>query len=232
MVVNTRSSMGLAGSPSEFGREVGEDSGSRRRGVEASVATSDGALVYDFDPSPDDERVEIRSPAGTGTNLRMVWTIDDARPSRDHQACDTWGPTDGPITQQGVALRIDATSGVVERPICIMRNIWGGGDWIFNVIGFRSGSFVVLGSVDLSAVSDPEGLLLPWRMCARVEGSSLEWRVWPTTGPEPDWGDPLFGGSVTLLPEWVYAGQPGFYVGHLGARRYAMVEGESVLKLT
>jgi hypothetical protein len=103
--------MGLAGSPSEFGREVGEDSGSRRRGVEASVATSDGALVYDFDPSPDDERVEIRSPAGTGTNLRMVWTIDDARPSRDHQACDTWGPTDGPITQQGVALRIDATSG-------------------------------------------------------------------------------------------------------------------------
>ncbi len=233
MVVDKRSSIDLSGSKPELGREIGVRSGSRRRDVAASVATSDGTLAYDFDPSLDGEGVAVHSPAGTGTNLRMVWTIDEARPSRDHQACDTWGPTDGPITQQGVALRIDATDGEVERAICIMKNIWGGSDWIFNAIGFRSGSFVVLGSVDLSAVFDADGSVpsFPWRMCARVEGRSLEWKVWPMEHPEPDWNDPLFGGRVTLPPDWVYAGQPGFYIGHLGAGSYAQFEDESVLQL-
>jgi len=233
MVVDKQAPINLPVSQAQLGRDIGECCASARRDVAASVATSDGALAYAFDPSPDGNEVVVWSRAGTGSNLRMVWTIDDAPPSRDHQACDTWGPTDGPITQQGVALRIDATDGQVERAICIMKNIWGGGDWIFNAIGFRSGSFVVLGSVDLSAVFDADGSVpsLPWRMCARVEGSSLEWKVWPTAGPEPDWDDPLFGGRVTLSPEWVYAGRPGFYVGHLGAGSYALFEDESVLQL-
>jgi hypothetical protein len=211
-------------------RSAGELS---QRAVVPSVATRDGALVYEFDPSPDGVGVVVRSPLGTGRNLRMVWTIDDVTVSRDHQACDTWGSTSGPLTQQGVALRIEATDGAVERAICIMKNIWGGGSWIFNAIGFRSGSLVILGSVDLSAEFDAHGSVpsLPWRMCASVEGRSLVWKVWPTAEPEPDWDDPMFGTRIALPIEWVYEGQPGFYVGHLESGDCALFEDESIVQL-
>lgn len=209
--------------------EAAVDTG--RQGVVPSVATSGGALAYDFDPSPDGVGVVVRSPEGTGRNLRMVWTIDDTVASLDHRACDTWGTTNGPITQQGVALRIEAADGDVERAICIMKNIWGGSDWIFNAIGFRSGSFVLLGSVDLSTAFESHGSVppLPWRMCAGVEGNSLVCKVWPTAGPEPDWDDPLFGTRITLPSEWVYEGQPGFSVGHLESGDFARFEDESIV---
>ena len=233
MVVDKQAPINLPVSQAQLGRDIGECCASARRDVAASVATSDGALAYAFDPSPDGNEVVVWSRAGTGSNLRMVWTIDDAPPSRDHQACDTWGPTDGPITQQGVALRIDATDGQVERAICIMKNIWGGGDWIFNAIGFDHGSFVVLGSVDLSATFGPQGLVpeLPWRMCARVRDSTLDWKVWPTARREPAWGDAMFGTTTTLPAEWVYAGRPGFYVGHLEMGDDAEFTDESVTGL-
>jgi len=203
------------------------------REVVPSVATSDGALTYEFVPSQGGGRVLVESLPGTGSNLRMVWTVPDARASRDHQVCDTWGETDGPITQQGVSLRIDAKDGKVMRAISVMKNIWGGGIWIFNVIGFTDGSFVDLASVDLSAAFDPGGIVpsLPWRMCARVLRDSLSWKVWPVAGPEPAWGDSTFGATITLPSEWIYSGQPGFYVGHLESGDYACFSDESMTTL-
>lgn len=202
-------------------------------GVVPLVATSDGPLAYEFDASPDGRAVTVHSPTGTGDNLRMVWTAPDTPVSRDHQACDTWGTTDGPITQQGVALRIAATGESVTRAICVMKNIWGGGSWIFNAIGFTDGSFAILGSADLAEAFDPDGAIpsLPWRMCARARGRSLAWKVWPTAGTEPAWGDPMFGATITLPAEWVYAGRPGFYVGHLRSGDYAVFADESIVTL-
>jgi hypothetical protein len=78
------------------------------REVVPSVATSDGALTYEFVPSQGDRGVLVESLPGTGSNLRMVWTVPNTLASRDHQVCDAWGETDGPITQQGVSLRIYA----------------------------------------------------------------------------------------------------------------------------
>jgi hypothetical protein len=198
--------------------------------VVASVATGDGPRTYEFELSSDGETVMVYAPPGTGRNLRMVWTTADTPVSLDHQACDTWGVTDGPITQQGVALRVVEEGGSVSRAICVMKNIWMGGNWIFNAIGFDHGSFVVLGTVDLSETFDPNGLVtqLPWRMCARVEGRSLDWKVWPTARAEPAWGDTMYGTTVTLPGEWVYPGRPGFYVGHLEMGDDAEFTDESV----
>jgi len=201
--------------------------------VVASLATGDGPLTYEFEPTADGNALTVHSPPGTGRNLRMVWTMSDTPVSRDHQACDTWGVTDGPITQQGVALRVVEEDGSVALAICVMKNIWMGGNWIFNAIGFDHGSFVVLGSVDLSATFGPQGLVpeLPWRMCARVRDSTLDWKVWPTARREPAWGDAMFGTTTTLPAEWVYAGRPGFYVGHLEMGDDAEFTDESVTEL-
>jgi hypothetical protein len=214
-------------------RAEGNDDNHQDDSVVASVATGDGPQTYDFEPMADSNTVTVHSPPGTGRNLRMVWTSSDTPVSRDHQACDTWGITDGPITQQGVALRIVEEAESVSRAICVMKNIWMGGNWIFNAIGFDHGSFVVLGSVDLSETFDPHGLVpqLPWRMCARVQGRTLVWKVWPTTRSEPAWGDAMFGTTITLPTEWVYPGRPGFYVGHLEMGDDAEFTDESVTTL-
>jgi hypothetical protein len=219
------------------GVDTGDDDRGAATGAEhrvgrliASVATEDGPRAYEFEPTADGTSVTVHAPPGTGRNLRMVWTTSDTSVSRDHQACDTWGVTDGPITQQGVALRVVEEGGSVSRAICVMKNIWMGGNWIFNAIGFDHGSFVVLGAVDLSETFDPDGLVprLPWRMCARVQDSTLVWKVWPTTRSEPAWGDSMFGATITLPPEWVYPGRPGFYVGHLETGDDAEFTDESV----
>jgi hypothetical protein len=136
-------------------------------------------------------------------------------------------PTNGPLTQQGVAPRIETTDGAVERAICIMKNIWGGGNWLFSAIGSRSGFFIILGSVDLSAEFDAHGSVpsLPWRMCSRVQGAPLVWKVWPTAEPEPDWDDSMFGTRITISLGWVYEGQPGFYVRHLESGGLGAIRG-------
>ena len=203
------------------------------RGVIASVATRDGPRTYEFATTSGGDRVTVHAPPGTGRNLRMVWTTRDVPVSRDHEACDTWGITDGPITQQGVALRVVDERGSVARALCVMKNIWQGGTWIFNVIGFDHGSFTLLGSVDLSGTFDRDGLVpaLPWRMCARVRDRTLVWKVWPTARPEPAWGDAGYGTTITLPTEWVYAGRPGFYVGHLEAGDDALFTDESAATL-
>ena len=198
-------------------RAGGEDDDHLEAGVVASVATRDGTRTYEFESASDGRTVNVHSPPGTGRNLRMVWRMSATPASRDHQACDTWGATDGPIAQQGVALRVVDENGSVSRAICVMKNIWMGGNWIFNAIGFDHGSFALLGMVDLSVTFDPDGLVaaLPWRMCARVQGSTLTWKVWPTSRSEPAWDDDAFGTTITLPADWVYEGRPGFYLGHL-----------------
>ncbi len=129
-----------------------------------------------------------------------------------------------------------------SRTFCRARSLPGnlcheehldGGIWIFNAVGFDHGSFVVLGSVDLFEMFDPHGLVLqlPWRMCARVRDSTLDWKVWPAARSEPAWGDAIFGTTITLPAEWVYAGRPGFYVGHLDTGDDAEFTDESVTAL-
>jgi len=204
--------------------------GQHRNGLVASLATGDGPQSYEFNEGPDGRSVSVHAPDGTGRNLRMVWRASNVARTLNHQACDTWGTTNGPIAQQGVALRIAEAGGSCVRALCVMKNIWNGGNWIFNAIGFSNGSFEVLGTVDLAEAFDPGGIIpsLPWRMCARVQGTSLQWKVWPTARAQPMWEDPKFGTTITLPSVWVYPGRPGFYLGHLEMGDDAAFADESV----
>jgi hypothetical protein len=83
----------------------------------------------------------------------------------------------------------------------------------------QSEPFVQIAGQDLPGLRNSDFLNdvkpYPWRSCARVVGSTVSLKVWPTTVPEPAWNDPNYGYSVQLPAGWGDAGRPGSYIGHL-----------------
>ena len=159
-----------------------------------------------------------------GVNTRIAfWQLAD-QASTDHQSCATWVNARGDLQQPGAALRVRQVNGRTSA-ITVTNNIFFGARWAFNVHVMDSGAspqFHQIASFDLSSVFRPNPANLdmppyPWRMCARVVGSTVSFVVWPTTHAEPAWNDPRYGGSVTLPAGWGHAGMPGWYIGHLAA---------------
>src|SRR5699024_7876621 len=72
-----------------------------------------------------------------------------------------------------------------------------------------------------------EGQPLPWRFCARATGDQVSAKAWSVHSPEPAWGDPSAAFTVTVPPEFVNAGQPGVYAGHLRAGQSSSYEQHS-----
>lgn len=113
------------------------------------------------------------------------------------------------------------------QAITITKNIFGTFGWEFNVHLWISGPTRVqelVGKFNFykSFISSEGGLYpLPWRMCARTLGTTVDLKVWPTSRPEPAWGDPRYSGSVTVPRRWVYPGFAGWYIGHLQPGHHA-----------
>jgi hypothetical protein len=55
----------------------------------------------------------------------------------------------------------------------------------------------------------------PWRLCAVVRGSTVSFKVWPTSHAEPAWNNTDYVSTYRLPAGWDYAGNPGWYIGHL-----------------
>lgn len=53
------------------------------------------------------------------------------------------------------------------------------------------------------------------RLCARVTGSPLQFKVWPSHRDEPSWEDPTFTRHVSIPADWVVPGRTGLYIAHL-----------------
>jgi hypothetical protein len=165
-----------------------------------------------------DESVTVSGAAG-GADTRLVFWDEDVPPSRDQLSCATWSSQTGRDDQQGAALRV-TTGPRGTRAITVTRNVWIFGS-TFNVhlwdTAVESGLGHGLAQFSLSDALVRDGQLspLPWRFCARVMGSRLEFVVWPLAGPRPPWGDPAHGGAVDLPPGWDGPGHAGWYAGHL-----------------
>jgi hypothetical protein len=185
--------------------------------------------------TPDGEdRYQLRSNGSTLTvaapgtnrdsNLRVVGGARNAAFAVDQRSCLTWeGPPNG-TTQPGLALRIRNRSGGTQA-ITVSNNIWLASRNTMNVHLVDSGKppgeeLTIAGSVVLPLALGPEpawGAPLPWRLCARVEGRTVEVAAWPLSTPKAGtpWGDATYSGTVEVPEEWVYAGQAGWYAGHL-----------------
>ena len=158
------------------------------------------------------------------SNLREVFWDLTAPDVMDSGACATWQSASTAGLQQGIALRASSTA-LGTRAILVTKNVFLGAPWVFNIdVWDTAGTgLTVVKNVDLAAVFHSSGRLapLPWRMCARVVGNEVDFKVWPVDQLEPSWGDPRFGGSSALPPGWAAPGKTGWYVGHLPAGAFA-----------
>lgn len=165
--------------------------------------------------------VEVTAaPSNQGVNLRSAWWLDGQLPAVDQESCVTWSEYSGPIVQAGVALRV-RNVGDRTQAITVTNNImWGARNgwnvhlWNGGARGNLIGQVVLSHSFGSDTAAPPP---LPWRLCARVVGTTLEFKAWSMAAEpaEPEWSDPGFGTSFRLPRGWVYPGYGGWYVGHL-----------------
>lgn len=176
----------------------------------------------------------IAASAGTATmsanapvissNDRMVYWPSTEAPTPDQESCATWSSQDpsqasGVFTQEGLALRF-ATRDGVTRGLTVTKGVWANANWVLNVHLWNtswSTPFHLLKGLNLSSylVSDGATSQLPWDVCARVVGSTFEFEVWLVGQSPPAWGNTTQGGTVALPAGWDYAGEAGWYIGHL-----------------
>lgn len=156
-------------------------------------------------------------------NLRLAVIADDAPNAVDQSACVTWNGPDAGIGQPGIVLRSTIEPGRT-RAIMVTNNVWAHFRSAFNVHLADSTAqepLLQIGSAELpDAVGTAFELLpLPWRICGRVIGSTLQIKAWsvPSHASPPAWGDHHYGTSMRLPEDWVMAGKPGVYIGHLQA---------------
>jgi hypothetical protein len=198
--------------------------------VQTRSSTSSGALdgvalfrdgndQYLVDSAPNRVTVSAQ-PTNTGGNQRIAFYPHDGPNVTDEVSCATWTAETTPVAQEGVALRVASHAPFQVRAITLTKNVYFGATWIFNFHLWNTANgepFTQIGSVDLHDVLAPGGHVVPfpWRVCSRAVGSFVQFKVWPTSEPEPQWGDPSHGGVVLVSSEWVYPGRAGWYTGHL-----------------
>lgn len=190
------------------------------QGYQQMYITRDGADFYEFNVI--DNGINIVAPPENGlvNNTRaVVW--ESATPlERDHHICATFDWTPGP-TQEGIAVRIAMEHGQLGKAVAVMPNIYGYKSTGYNVqlfdlsqpVGDGRWTPVALSQEFATELQGNE--LRPRRMCARVSGQTLDFKVWPAHEPEPAWATTSHTRTVTLPSSWVYQGQTGIYIGHL-----------------
>ena len=198
--------------------------GSSGGATHADVLTPDGTAAYQYANSGG--TVTVTPVAGTsGPNLRTVFTPSGVAASTDQESCATWSDRQGQYVQMGAALRVRRGSGRL-RAITVTQNVYGW-RWIFNVHVWDTASsppMKEVGQLDFSkALGVPPVSRL--HLCARVIGTTVQAKVWPVGQAEPTWTTRGFVGSAAVAKSWVYAGEAGWYVGHLATGDSAMFSG-------
>lgn len=184
------------------------------RSMVQTMLTPDGGDRYVIER----RGAEVHAAApNTRGNYRTAFWPEGSPSVTDGQSCATWvAQSETGHVQQGAALRISTDAAGVTRAITVTKNVMYGATWTFNVHVWdtsRERPGTQVGAVDMGAVVG--GRPLPWHLCARTTGATLEMKVWTGTDPEPRWGDGSHGAVVTLPEGWVYPGRAGWYVGHL-----------------
>lgn len=182
----------------------------------------DGADRYTLKLGPGAVRISAPStntstPQGSTTRT-VIWPPSTTAVT-DQQSCASWTDSRGASTQQGIALRV-RIDGNRFRSIVVAKNIVYGANWQLNVYTWDSGRnpyFQTHGAVSLRTpfASGNTPRALPWKVCARVEGTVVRVKGWRSDESEPGWTNPSHTGSVTLPQSWVYAGKAGWYAGHI-----------------
>jgi hypothetical protein len=160
-----------------------------------------------------------------GANHREVLWPASGPAVADSQACATWVASTSDDNQQGLAFRI------ISRPewtraITVTKNVEYGVFWEFNVHTWDSADtlgepFTQVAQFDMQSVLEEGGTIhpYPWRVCARVQGHSLDFKLWfPDSMKEPPWSSRLYARHTDGLPDsFAQPGRTGWYAGHIAA---------------
>lgn len=184
------------------------------------VLTPDGSDR--FNVSLSSGVINMAAPAtNTGVNLREVFWPTGQPSFRDGQVCASWKYQSTQSIQEGVALRIVTGLGSRTLALTVDKNVWAKAYWVLWVVGWDTASpevFTGIANKNVSAVISPNGQYLPfpWRVCARVVGSTLTFKIWvPAREGEPSWTDPTHTGTATVPAKYTVPGKFGWYIGHI-----------------
>jgi len=190
--------------------------------LKRAVLSSDGA-TYHYRYVED--RLAIRaSRSGKEPNRREV-LVDKRAPVRhDQLTCATWTRQSSWRVQPGLAVRVVDRGGRV-RAVTLTKNIAFGVQTVINVLTWdtaRSGEpWHQIGQYDVVDVVARDGKLLPlpWRVCMRVAGRRLAFKIWPLGRvPHPSWSDSRYVRRAKVPKAFDIAGRPGWYIGHVPSR--------------
>jgi hypothetical protein len=166
------------------------------------------------------------SATNTGIDSRIAFWDKSAAPMQNSEVCAQWSSQSELLNQEGLLLREKSINGGYKA-ITLTRNVYTSdppmNDWDFNVHVWNTVKdnpvYTLVGSYSLQSVfgANDVFLPLPWSVCAEVVGNTFSFLAWPTGTPQPAWGDPDNGRSVTLPAGYDYAGTSGWYFGHLTA---------------
>lgn len=186
--------------------------------------TNGATTITEYELSGSGTTVSAYADPTVDSNEREAFWYTGSPVAQDEESCSTWDTSPG-LTQQGEMLHMTQDANGVVHGIAVVDNIWMGGKWIINIYGVTGdGSGDVAPDVaDIQEGFTPSGLgdsldtmpPLPWHMCARTVGTTVEFVVWTGSNPEPAYGTPGAGGQADIPVGYQDPGIAGWWVGHL-----------------
>lgn len=183
------------------------------------VVTFDDNNFYGVTGGPSSVTLSAAT-SNTSGNLRFIGARHGAPISTNHTSCATWTGDTSTHIQPGVSVRSHISDGR-RRAITLTNNVYFGARGLWNVHFADSDSAIPmlgLGSFDFSSALGglrSSEVNPPWRFCLRATGTVVTAKVWPAGISEPSWSDPQYAKSLSVPSNYVLAGQPGWYMGHL-----------------
>lgn len=152
----------------------------------------------------------ISAPASNqGGNTRIGFIVDSADLDWN-ETCATWHSHTGQIDQPGHVLHFNG-----RYAITVTQNIYALARNVINVHLWDLAQPATAGRFTLLTQWTPPAAANEWplRSCARAYGSTIRHKIWPTSQPEPPWGDACCTSITTVT--YAGPGRAGWFAGHL-----------------
>jgi hypothetical protein len=197
-----------------------------------SVLTDEGPhYAYRYDG---DRLVISAGEHDADWNRREVFHRPDAPVTRNQTTCATWAAQTSDMAQEGLAVRI-RENGHRTRAVTLTKNTIFHVHWTFNLLTWdtaRDGDpWRWVEQYDMSSAvarSVHHLYRLPWRVCLRVTGDQVAFKVWPLGRvSRPGWNDPTYSRHAELPRAFDHPGRAGWYVGHVPSGGHLVYRGLS-----
>ena len=176
---------------------------------------SPGGAPYSYSAASSGTVIVSASTITGGNDREFFYSTADSTYA-DSSACERVSGTSP--AQPGIAFRVTDENNVTTA-VTVTENVFGSSGYnYFNIHIWdtsQSPVYHLVGQVKINALpSSPQPE--PLNVCADITGRLVRFVAW-TSGTQPAWGDPNWGGSVTLPSDAPTSGYTGFFAGHVPA---------------